>query len=87
MRFNNGQLTACGESAVKKTKQELKQELIFIKSVLKKKKKIMHSLSTMLGSYEYNRDHIVQAIGDTFISISNIKEDIKDLKNKIKEYE
>ncbi len=86
MRFNNGQITACKDSVVKKTKQELKQELIFMKSILKKKKKIMHSLNIMLGSYEYNRDHTVQAIGDTFIYISNIKEDIKDLKKKIKEY-
>lgn len=84
MKFKMNEAVSCGSSYLP-TKVELKASLKAHKQALMKQKEYMKLFSEMSNSYTYGNQEIERMVGSCYMEISNIKEQIKETKKKIKE--
>lgn len=84
MKFRTNEPVACGSSYLP-TKVELKASLKAHKQALMKQKKYMKLFSELSSFYIYSGQEIERMVGSCYMEISNIKEQIKETKKKIKE--
>jgi len=83
-RFTDNRLTALCEDTVASTKKSIKKALLSEKEYLASLKKDMEALAVLQSNNRHAATPIFTMIGETHLSISTVKERIKDLKRKLK---